>query len=95
VALRAKAWRVDDDGVVFADQALRCLEGVVGGVFDDGTPPSAFSRAAKRTIVLCGSASMMAARRPLSCQWTARQLASVLLPLPPFMVATVMIECAM
>ena len=28
----------------------------------------------------------------MSCQYTARQLATVLLPLPPFMVATVMIE---
>ena len=35
---------------------------------------------------------MMVGRRPSSCQWTARQLATVLLPLPPFMVATVMIE---
>ena len=35
---------------------------------------------------------MMVGRRPLRCQWTARQLATVLLPLPPFMVATVMIE---
>ena len=35
---------------------------------------------------------MMAARQPFSCQWTASQLASVLLPLPPFMVATVMMS---
>ena len=56
------------------------------------TPPSARSRVASRAIERCGSASMMVARRPWSCQWTARQLATVLLPLPPFMVATVMIE---
>ena len=41
------------------------------------------------------AASTMVGVRPLSRQCTARQLASVLLPLPPFMVATVMIECAM
>jgi hypothetical protein len=59
------------------------------------TPPSAFSRATSRAMVRCGSASMIAELRPLICQCAARQLASVLLPLPPFMVATVMIECAM
>jgi hypothetical protein len=56
------------------------------------TPPSARSRAASRAIERWGSASMMVQRRPWRCQWTARQLATVLLPLPPFMVATVMIE---
>ena len=35
---------------------------------------------------------MMVGRQPSRCQWAARQLASVLLPLPPFIVATVMIE---
>ena len=55
------------------------------------TPPSAFSRAASRAIERCGSASTMVEGRPHKCQCTARQLASVLLPLPPFMVATVMI----
>ena len=59
-----------------------------------GTPPSAFSRAASRAIERCGSASMMVGRRPQSCQYTARQLATVLLPLPPFIVATVIIEPA-
>ena len=34
---------------------------------------------------------MIVGWRPSRCQCTARQLASVLLPLPPFMVATVMI----
>jgi len=34
---------------------------------------------------------MMVGLRPRRCQWTARQLASVLLPLPPFIVATVII----
>src|SRR5215210_3867198 len=57
-----------------------------------GTWPSACCRWAKRAIERCGSASMMVGRRPIKCQCTARQLASVLLPLPPFMVAIVMIE---
>src|SRR3989304_3465036 len=56
-----------------------------------GTPPSARSREASRAIDRCGSASIMVGRRPVRCQWTARQLASVLLPLPPFIVATVII----
>jgi hypothetical protein len=34
---------------------------------------------------------MMVDGRPHKCQCTARQLAKVLLPLPPFIVATVMI----
>ncbi len=34
---------------------------------------------------------MIVGARPVRCQWTARQLASVLLPLPPFIVATVII----
>src|SRR5262245_53133001 len=55
------------------------------------TPPRLRSRAAKRAIERCGSASMTAGLRPVSCQWIARQLATVLLPLPPFIVATVMI----
>ena len=55
------------------------------------TPPSARSRAASRAIERCGSASMIVEGRPQRCQWTARQLAKVLLPLPPFIVATVII----
>ena len=35
---------------------------------------------------------MMVQRQAWRCQWTTGQLATVLLPLPPFMVATVMIE---
>src|SRR5262249_30020430 len=50
-------------------------------------------RAASRVIERCGSASIRVGRRPRKCQCTARQLASVLLPLPPFIVATVMIMC--
>ena len=57
------------------------------------TPPSARSRATSRVIERCGSASISVGRRPRKCQCAARQLASVLLPLPPFMVATVMIMC--
>src|SRR6476619_62555 len=56
------------------------------------TPPSARWRAARRAMERCGSASMMVGWRPARCQCTARQLASVLFPLPSFMVATVMIE---
>ena len=56
-----------------------------------GTPPSARSREASRAIDRCGSASIMVGVRPCKCQCTARQLAIVLLPLPPFIVATVII----
>src|SRR5262249_7508868 len=56
------------------------------------TPPSPFSRAASRATERWGSASMMVGWWPPRCQYTPRQLASVLFPLPPFMVATVMIE---
>src|SRR5215475_11858845 len=56
-----------------------------------GTPPSARSRRASRVMDRWGSASMIVGARPVRCQCTARQLASVLLPLPPFIVATVII----
>src|SRR5262249_3101551 len=56
------------------------------------TPPSPFSRAASRATERWGSASMMVGWWPPRCQYTPRQLARVLFPLPPFMVATVMIE---
>ncbi len=83
---------VDDHQATGGRDAPRRIGRLVGRVLNHGDlQPNARSRLASRMIDRWGSASTNVGCRPRKCQCTARQLATVLLPLPPFMVATVMI----
>ena len=86
--VRAEPRGVDNDQPEFCEEPMGRAADVGGRVLNDGYAaegPLARRKPRNRTL-------WIGTRRPCRCQCTARQLASVLLPLPPFIVAMVMIE---